>query len=376
MRIQLIAKQEKDVTGISRYTNNLYQGFQSAGLEVQLTFPYRAIFPGLLLNGLKNARLDVDSFFASYPLRTHLNGADVYHLTGQMLATLLIFQRFPKPVVVTVQDIIPYLVQHLPELNTFRHPADSFFYRLALMGLRRATDLVAISEYTRHTLIDALKLPAERIHVVYPAVDLKKFRPMVVPEAFYLKYGIQKSDPYILYVGSEDPRKNLSTLIRGFALVKQHRPDIKLLKIGSAFYHQERHKLIALISSLNLARDVVFMNYVPDEDLPYFYNAAEAVIMPSFYEGFGLPAVEAMACGTPVVCARAGSLPEVTGQAGVLVNPLDVNELAQAILALLESPDEKSRRKQAGQQRAARFSVQHTVCAMRELYEKTISSPR
>lgn len=372
MHIQLIAKRESTVTGTFRYANDLYQGLKEIGLHAELTFPSQTRLPASLKHGLKNARIDPETFFANYPLRANLNGADVYHLTGQMLATLLLFQHFPRPVVVSVLDIIPYIVQYQPEMNTFRHPGDKFFYQLALTGLRRANLLIAISHYTRQTLIESLRLPADRIHVAYPGVDLGRFHPMRVPQAFWSKYGLYEGMQYVLFVGSEDPRKNLSTLIRVFALVRQHMPGVKLLKVGPAQYTQERQKLLTLINSLNLERDVFFLNYVPEEDLPLFYNAAELLVMPSSYEGFGLPVVEAMACGTPVIYSRAGSLPEVGGEAGIQVDPNDVQGMVKALLTLLNHPEERAKMTQAGLEQAAKFALDHEACAVREIYERVI----
>jgi glycosyltransferase involved in cell wall biosynthesis len=289
-----------------------------------------------------------------------------------MLATLLLFQHFPKPVVVSVLDIIPYLVQHDRELNTFRHPTDYLFYRLALAGLQRADGLIAISEYTKRTLVEALHLPQERIHVVYPIVDHQKFRPMIVPDAFRAKYGLVQEQHYLLFVGSEDPRKNLRTLVRAFALVKQRIPGVKLLKVGSPRFPQERQKLLALIAKLDLQHDVLFFDCVSDEDLPAFYNAADVFVMPSLYEGFGLPLLEAMACGTPVVCARAASLPEVVDSSGVLVDPQDVLALVDALSTLLESPHERLQLRQAGHERAARFTSAQAACETQRIYSDLI----
>ncbi len=372
MHIQLIAKRESAMTGTLRYASDLHQSFKAIGLDAELTFPDRTTVPSPIQKCLKNVRIDFETFFANYPLRANLHGADIYHLTGQMLATLLLFQRFPKPVVVSVLDIIPYLVRHQAEMSTFRHPGDKLFYRLALAGLRRADVLIAISNYTRQTLIEALKLPADRIHVVYPGVDLNKFRSTTIPKSFWSKYGLAEGERYILFVGSEDPRKNLSTLIRAFGLVKQKIPKVKLIKAGRAHYIQERQKLLALIASLNLQQDFLFLNYVPEEDLPFFYNAAEALTMPSIYEGFGLPIVEAMACGTPVVYTRAGSLPEVGGDAGIQVAPYDVQGMADALLMLLDNPSERARMKEAGQEQAAKFSLKRTVCRIHEIYGQAI----
>jgi glycosyltransferase involved in cell wall biosynthesis len=271
-------------------------------------------------------------------------------------------------VVVTVLDIIPYLVQDDPELDTFRHPAERLFYRLALAGLRQADALIAISEYTKQTLVEVLGLPAERIHVIYPAVDHEKFRSMPVPYAFYAKYGLDKEWRYILFVGSEDPRKNLGTAMRAFALVKQQVPGVKFLKIGVPQFARERHRLLTLIAELDLQQDILLLNCVPDEDLPLFYSMADMCVMPSLYEGFGLPMAEAMACGTPVVCARVGPLPEVVGDGGVQVHPYDLHAFADAIFTLLTSEDERFRLQRAGQERVRQFTWERAACETERLY--------
>jgi glycosyltransferase involved in cell wall biosynthesis len=376
MRVQLIGKLEPGISGMSRYTQGLYEGLQAAGLEVRLTFPRRAPIPSPMQYRLRRLGMDVEAFFATYPLRANLEGADIYHLTGQMLATLLLFQRFPRPAVVTVLDIIPYLVQHIPQLNTFHHRVDYWFYRLALLGLRRADALIAISEYTKRTLVEALQLPAERIHVVYPAVDHRKFRAMPIPYTFYAQYALDKVCRYILVVGSEDPRKNLDSVIQAFALVKNQFPHVKLIKIGDSQFVGERQKLLALIAEFDLQADVLLLNTVPDEDLSLFYNVADVCVMPSLDEGFGLPMVEAMACGTPVVCAQVGSLPEVVAEGSVQVNPRDVEALAQAILTLLQNEAERNRLRRVGQERSARFTWERTAAETELLYLKLMEQYR
>jgi len=217
-----------------------------------------------------------------------------------------------------------------------------------------------------------LKLPPDRIHVVHPGIDLAKFRTMTIPETFWSKYGLDKDIAYILFVGSEDPRKNLATLIQSLAIVRKQMKRVKLLKVGPAHYTYERQKLFTLIRYLNMAQDVIFLNYVPEEDLPYFYNAAELLVIPSFYEGFGLPVVEAMACGTPVIYSWAGSLPEVGGEAGIQINPHDAQGMADAMLTVLDNPRDRSRMRIAGQEQAAKFALDHKACAVREIYERVI----
>jgi glycosyltransferase involved in cell wall biosynthesis len=357
MLVQLIAKPDSGMTGTSRYTSGLYRGLQEAGVDVRLTFPDPPPVPAPMVRGLRRLGMDLRAFFSSYPLRAHLDNADVYHITTQTMATLLWFQRFPTPVVVTVLDIIPYLVRHDPELNTFRHPVDYLFYRLALAGLRRADVLIAISEYTKRTLVETLGLPPERVHVVYPAVDHERFGPMDVLEGFWMKYGLDKKARYILYVGSDDPRKNLRTLVRAFALIKQQVGNVKLLKVGAPHFVRERQRLRALVCELRLQQDVLFFDYVPDEDLPLFYNVADVFVLPSLYEGFGLPALEAMACGTPVVVANSASLPEVVGDAGCVVSLSNAEALARQLQKVLLESVYHSRLSQASEERARTFDL-------------------
>jgi glycosyltransferase involved in cell wall biosynthesis len=337
-------------------------------MDVVATFPTRPPVPMPLHRTLRRTGIDVPAFFASYPLRAKLQRVDVYHLTDQMLATLLLFQRFPRPVVVTVMDIIPYLVQHVRELNTFRHRIDYWFYRLAMRGLRRADALIAISDYTRQTLIEILGLAPERIHVVQPAVDHTRFRPVPVTPDFLARYGLDPDTPYLLFVGSEDPRKNLDTLIRVVDRVRHDHPAVQLLKIGESQFVDERRRLLALSDKLEMIEHVRFLDFVRDEDLPYFYSLAKACVVPSLYEGFGLPIAEAMACGTPVVYARSGPMPEVAGGCGVEVDPRDVDSFAGRLSALLADPTERARLSEAGRERAQHFMWRRAAIETRAVY--------
>jgi glycosyltransferase involved in cell wall biosynthesis len=355
MRIQLITKPGSGMTGISRYTENLYKGLKTAGVDVHLTFPDPVLTWDPAQRGLKRLGLDVEAFFASYPLRARLDGSDVYHLTGQTLATLLLSQRVPGRVVVTVHDIIPYLVRHYRELNTLRHPFDYLFYRLALIGLRRADALVAVSNYTKQTVVEALGIAPERIHVVHEVVEHERFRPLAVPETFRAKYGLDNGTQYILHVGSDDPRKNLASLVRALAQVKRQVSHVKLLKVGAPHFERERQRLLALVAELGLQDDVLFFGQVPEAELPLFYNVADLLVMPSLHEGFGLPVLEAMACGKPVIVSDRGSLPEVGGNAVLTINPIDVEMLAAQITYLLENREYAHWLGQAGYQRAQTF---------------------
>lgn len=366
-RVQIISKTGSTVTGTSRYTDQLLHGLLQAGTDAFCSAPH---IPEWIKRASKRVRIDATTFFNSYPIRVQSAQADIVHITTQTMATLLHLQRFTAPVVVTVLDIIPYLLRNDPRLRTFGHKVDEYFYRFALAGLRRADGLIAISEYTKQTLAEYLDLNPDKIYVTHLGVDQKRFRPLDVPETFYQRYGLHIEKPHVLYVGSEDPRKNLETLIQAFALAKQHIPDLILLKVGPAHFSQERNRLEALIDKLAIGDSVRFFDHVPDTDLPLFYNASDVYVMPSLYEGFGLPVLEAMACGTPVICSNSTSLVEIGADVCTLVEPLDVTGFAEAIQVVLTRQPEQSIIDHAG-----KFSWEKTIRLTQQAYLKVLDNP-
>jgi len=355
VRIALVTKPDERMTGLLRYALSLHDELRAQGVDVALVHP-RSPVPRILVRAGRALGLDAAAFFGSYPVSVRLDGAEVCHLASQTLATLLLNRRRP-PVVVTVHDLIPQLVGDDPALSSYRRPVERLFDRLALQGLRRAAAIVAISEFTKGTIVQITGYPANRIHVVYRAVDRAVFKPLPVPDGFRRKYGLEADVPSVLYVGSEDPRKNVEGLIRAFARVRAQVPAAQLVKVGAPHFTAERQRLLSLVDELGLDRRVRFLDHVPDEDLPLFYNAASVFVLPSFYEGFGLPALEAMSCGIPVLASDRASLPEVVGQAGALLDPDDVAGLADSITGLLTDPQRRAADSEAALQQAARFSL-------------------
>ncbi|MGQ9494141.1 MAG: glycosyltransferase family 4 protein [Anaerolineae bacterium] len=354
-----MTKPDRQMTGLQRYALSLYQGLRDKGVDVALVHP-RTPLPKAIVQMGKTLKLDAEAFFASYPLRVQLDGAPLCHLASQTLATLLFFQRLPATVV-TVLDTIPYLVRHDARLSTYRSWADRFFDGLARRALWHAEALIAISQFTKTCILETLGYPSERIHVVYPAVDQTLFRPLSVPPILRQKYALDESKRYILYVGSEDPRKNIETLLQAFGIVQQQVPTARLIKAGAAYFPAQREKLVKLVAELGLEGKVCFLDHVPEEDLPLLYNAADVFVLPSLYEGFGLPALEAMSCGTPVIAANRASLPEVVGEGGILVDPLDERGMAQCIVELLSEPERQAAARQTALEQARRFSLKRQI---------------
>jgi glycosyltransferase involved in cell wall biosynthesis len=174
----------------------------------------------------------------------------------------------------------------------------------------------------------------------------------------------------LIYVGSEDTRKDLVTLVRALEQVRRELPEVELIKAGRAHCAEERQCLVALAAELGVLKAIHFLEDVPEEDLPQLYNLAELYVTPSPYEGFGFPLLEAMACGTPVVYADAGSLPEIAGSAGIAVAPTNADSLARGVLSVLRQRDKQSALRAAGRERAASFTWTASTQSILAVYGK------
>jgi glycosyltransferase involved in cell wall biosynthesis len=266
-----------------------------------------------------------------------------------------------RPVVVTVHDIVPYLTRRQESMQAYRSVWERWLDTLATQALARADALIADSAYTRETIVQALRYPAERIRVVPLGVDHTLFRPRPVPPEFDARYGLDPGRRYVLYVGSENPRKNLPFLVRAFARLHQALPDVHLIRVGAVQYLPQARTLQEQIERAGLANAVLHYSSVPDEDLALFYNRADLFVFPSLYEGFGLPVLEAMACGTPVVCADAASLPEVAGDAALRVSPSDEEGWADAMGRALTDLRLREELRARGLEQARSFTWERTA---------------
>jgi glycosyltransferase involved in cell wall biosynthesis len=239
----------------------------------------------------------------------------------------------PRCSVVTVHDL-GYL--YYPEAHRL---LDRLYLNLSTRhNAHAATHLIADSSATQNDLIERYDIKPDKITVVYPGYDKTIFRPVRDEEAIEVvkaRYGI--TDDYILFVGTLQPRKNLTRLIEAYWKLKAR--SWKLVIAGKTGWLYE--DIFRRVEEMDLEESVLFPGYVATGDLPALLSGARLFVFPPLYEGFGLPVLEAMACGTPVVCSKVSSLPEVAGDAAVLVDPLDVEELATAMERVLG--DEKLR---------------------------------
>lgn len=362
-RVCLVVRDEPGVTGTSRYVDRLRDGLLQRDIEVVELRTRPSSAGARALATLKRAGIDANAFLATYPLRLRWPAADVYHLTIQTYASCLPFGRPAGPTVVTVHDIVPHMTRADAELSGLRSPLHRRANALAMRGLSRADRLVTPSGWTRDQLTEALSIPAERITVAPLAVDHEVFRPLLPLTAdFYARHDLPTDRRYVLNVGSEDPRKNVDAVIRAMPLIRRAAPDVVLLRVGAAYSPTRRAELTRLATELGVGDAVRYVGPVSDEELALLYNASAAMIMPSLYEGFGLPVLEAMACATPVVTTARSALAELANDAVArVVEPDDAAGLAGAVLDLLAGGERTAAQVERARGWAVGFTWDRTV---------------
>ena len=194
--------------------------------------------------------------------------------------------------------------------------------------------IITVSEFSKKDISEEFNFPKEKIFVTPLAAEdiYKPMNKFLCKNILKEKYNIE--DRFILYVGGFSPRKNIIGLIEAFSLITpKNRKNTKLVITGKKGVSYEKYKKRA--DELNLKDDVIFTDFIPVEDMPIFYNATELLVYPSFYEGFGLPPIEAMACGTPVVTSNVTSIPEFCSEAALLIDPYNIDELSKSIEDIL-----------------------------------------
>lgn len=223
------------------------------------------------------------------------------------------------------------------------------------LSVRRASHLIAISTSTARDLTRFFAVPATRISIIFPGVDTT-YRP-VQDESTLADFRRRRNLPekFILFVGTLEPRKNLLMLIQAYAQFRRCTNTGHKLVLGGGrgWFYQP---IFAAVEELGLQRDVIFLSFIPEDELPLLYNAAEIFVYPSLYEGFGLPPLEAMACGKPVIVADVSSLPEVVGNAALLVNPYQPDKWAAALSLLCNDANLRADLASRGIERAREFS--------------------
>jgi glycosyltransferase involved in cell wall biosynthesis len=251
--------------------------------------------------------------------------------------------------VVTVHDLIPL---RFPRPFS---PLTRYCRHYLPLVLQEAEHIICNSQATANDLVDFFGIPAHRITPILLAHDANNFRPL------FLSDNGGNYPPYFIYVGRQDPHKNLARLIEAFAtIINSNCLDYELWIVGSPD-RRYTPKLKAQIRGLGVEKQVKFLNYLPYEKLPVLLNQAIALVFPSLWEGFGFPVLEAMACGTPVITSNLSSLPEVAGEAALLVNPYEIKEIAAAMAEVGKDAQLRSHLSRLSLERASQFSWKKTA---------------
>lgn len=237
---------------------------------------------------------------------------------------------------------------------------------------RRADKITTVSQFTKEELMKFLDVPESKIVVVPNGVDLNRFFPQIdglIIDGIKSKYGIDGQ--YLLYLGTLEPRKNIERLIKAYALLKSILPDApKLVLAGRKGWMYE--SIFKTVSELKLENSVIFTGYIEDSEAPALLGGATAFLFPSLYEGFGMPPLEAMACGTPVLTSNCSSLPEVVGDAAVLVDPYSVEEIAEGMERLVTDAGLRKELSEKGLERAKDFTWERSAKILMDVYKSLV----
>lgn len=275
----------------------------------------------------------------------------------------------PCPVVATIHDLS---FEHLPE--TFNRRSRAQLQLTVRHTARRAKQILTLSEFSRNDIIKTYNIEPERVFVT-PAAAPPDFAPVTDStelQRIRTTYGIERE--YILSLGSIQPRKNLVRLIQAYSSLRRLRSDLKLPQLVLAGKRGWLEQEIFRAAGENeLSRDILFTGYVADKDLPGLYSGALCFAYPSYFEGFGLPIVEAMQCGAPVISGNRTSLPEVVGDAGILFDPFSETEIALALAKVIEDSGYRDELRVKGIERARAFSWQKTARLTLQAYERAAS---
>jgi len=338
-----------EIFGMSKYQSEIHSRLDNVKLN-------RIEYPDV--SKVTGVNRVVEYFAYPFIVKKKVIENNVKHVTRQDLAFLLELMDLKKTIV-TCHDIIP-----VAYYNT-RNP----IWKLNAKGLRKAEKIITVSEFSKKDISKYIKYPEEKIEIIPPAVDHHLYYPNRSKECLS-KYGICEGEKVILYVGAEEPRKNVQFLINSFSKLKNMIPQVKLLKVGTPNYIGVREKLLKQIEALNLQRDVVFAGYVSESELAEIYNAVDLFVFPSLYEGFGMPPLEAMACGTPVITSNTSSLPEVVGDAAIVVDPYDVKSFTEKMYTLLTDQTLRENIITRGLARSKIFSWEEAARKTRKVYEQ------
>lgn len=296
------------------------------------------------------------------PMDLRREAVDLFHAPHYVLPPLT-----PCRSVVTIHDCIHLrFPQYLP--STLGH---AYAWAQMWSATHRAARVITVSEASKRDILRYFRLPERQIDVIYNAIDDRFWGQPDAGEISRVRERYRLNDPFVLYAGNIKPHKNLERLIEAFHLMRQDTPhlaNVQLLIIGDEI--SKYATLRRAVHRHKLHKHVRFFGFVSDQTLAALYRLADVFVFPSLYEGFGLPPLEAMASGTPVITSNVSSLPEVVGDAALMIDPYDPAAIADAMRRVLETPALREELQRKGLARAREFSWERSIGRVREIYEE------
>jgi glycosyltransferase involved in cell wall biosynthesis len=362
---------EEGFLSMDRYGRSLGAALRASGLPDLEVTDFTTTFPGGPVPGFLRR---FTGRYLKYPWQMQRSKAAVNHVTDHSYGFLTYFLP-RRNCVVTCHDLAPLLA----ETPTLKSRIKKQVWKIALRGALRAPFIITVSESTRRDILKYTGCPADRLHVVYNGLserfgvlkDSTEYKAW--EKAFREKHGITE-EKIVLHVGRYSPRKNFEGVLNAFAALTELAAresaagpgPVRLLQVGGEFTPEHQ----ALIARAGIGGRVTRIAFMPDEELPHVYNLASVFLFPSFYEGFGWPPLEAMACGIPVITSNTSSLPEVAGEAARLVGPEDTAGMARALFEVLTDKQVSADLRKKGLERVKLFSWQRCAEQTAEVYRK------
>jgi len=364
----LLALNNRRDTGISRYIQNLIYHFGATNPQYRYTAflgdkrfqsttycsTYHSLFP------TTNPAIRAFGQLFLQPFRNYKQKINLFHATS-----IVVPITTNCPLIVTIHDLIHEHYGFIPLHHRL------FFNAIIKFSIERSKTVITVSQYVRQDIINRYDISPEKICAIHIGVDhqFANFSSSNI-EIFKIRKGL--SEPFILFLGTIEIRKNIEGLLKSYARWYKREKKIPVLVIGGGMGWQHQ-KIVQLVEKFGLENMVVFTGYIPQEELPYWYNAATFFVLPSLFEGFGIPILESMACGTPVITSNVTSMPEVAGDAAILVDPTNIEMLAHAMQLVANNPDLRQAMREKGFQQAAKFSWQKTAQETVAIYGKVLN---